>query len=98
MRAHQAARDAMKKVHPELLIGLSLSLHDIQAVDGGDAAAKHEWEEEFTHYLPYIKDDDFLDFRIIPEALLDQMEYVLCLKGQRLHRWSMNFIHRHWNM
>ena len=59
MRAHQAARDAMKKVHPELLIGLSLSLHDIQAVDGGDAAAKHEWEEEFTHYLPYIKDDDF---------------------------------------
>ena len=40
MRAHQAARDAMKKVHPELLIGLSLSLHDIQAVDGGDAAAK----------------------------------------------------------
>ncbi len=48
-----------EKVHPELLIGLSLSLHDIQAVDGGDAAAKHEWEEEFTHYLPYIKDDDF---------------------------------------
>jgi len=70
MRAHQAARDAMKKVHPELLIGLSLSLHDIQAVDGGDAAAKHEWEEEFTHYLPYIKDDDFFGLQNYTRSLI----------------------------
>ena len=27
-------------------------------------------EEEFTHYLPYIKDDDFLDFRIITRSLI----------------------------
>lgn len=70
MRAHQAARDAMKKVHPELLIGLSLSLHDIQAVDGGDAVAKHEWEEEFTHYLPYIKDDDFFGLQNYTRSLI----------------------------
>lgn len=95
MRAHQAAKAAMKKVHPELLIGLSLSLHDIQAVNGGDEVARHEWEEEFTHYLPYIKEDDFSDCKIIPEALSDRTEYVLCPKELRRHRWTMNFTHRH---
>ena len=59
MRAHQAARTAMKEICPHLLIGLSLSLHDIQAVNGGEERAAKEWEEEFTHYLPYIKEDDF---------------------------------------
>lgn len=70
MRAHQAARAAMKKVKPELKIGLSLSLHDIQAVDGGEEAARHEWEEEFTHYLPYIKDDDFFGLQNYTRSLI----------------------------
>lgn len=59
MRAHQAARAAMKAVKPELQIGITLSLHDIQAVDGGEEAARKEWNEEFLHYLPYIREDDF---------------------------------------
>ena len=60
----------MKKVKPELKIGLSLSLHDIQAVDGGEEAARHEWEEEFTHYLPYIKDDDFFGLQNYTRSLI----------------------------
>ena len=60
MKAHQAAKAAMKAVKPSLLIGLTLSLHDIQILPGGETAADKEWEEEFSHYLPYIKDDDFL--------------------------------------
>ncbi len=59
MRAHQAAKAAMKAVKPELQVGLSLSLHDIQVVPGGEDAAAREWAEEFTHYLPYIQEDDF---------------------------------------
>ncbi|MGN0998457.1 MAG: glycoside hydrolase family 1 protein [Faecousia sp.] len=59
MRAHQAARAAMKAVKPELQVGITLSLHDIQAVDGGEEAALKEWTEEFLHYLPYIQGDDF---------------------------------------
>ena len=50
----------MKAINPNLKIGITLSLHDIQALDGGEDYAKHLWEEEFTHYIPYIKDDDFL--------------------------------------
>lgn len=59
MRAHQAARAAMKAIKPELQVGITLSLHDIQAVDGGEEAARKEWTEEFLHYLPYIQEDDF---------------------------------------
>lgn len=59
MRAHQAAKRAMKEVRENLKIGLSLSLHDIQSQAGGEELAKKEWEEEFTHYIPYISEDDF---------------------------------------
>lgn len=59
MRAHQAAKAAMKAVRPELKVGLTLSLHDIQAEEGGEELAQKAWEEEFSHYLPYIREDDF---------------------------------------
>lgn len=60
MRAHQVARDAMKAICPHLKIGVTLSLHDIQAQPGGEQEAARLWAEEFTHYLPYIENDDFL--------------------------------------
>ena len=60
MKAHQAARKAMKEVCPHLLIGLTLSLHDIQTAEGGEAYAKEQWEEEFGHYRPYLLEDDFI--------------------------------------
>ncbi|MBA4686305.1 MAG: glycoside hydrolase family 1 protein [Candidatus Galacturonibacter soehngenii] len=60
MKAHEAARDAMKASCPHLKIGLTLSLHDMQPFEGGEQNAAKEWDEEFLHYLPYIKNDDFL--------------------------------------
>ncbi len=60
MRAHQAAREALKARCPRLKVGLSLSLHDIQAGPHGEKAAEAAWNEEFLHYLPYIRDDDFV--------------------------------------
>ncbi len=70
MRAHQAAKAAMKEVCPSLLVGLSLSLHDIQTAEGGETAAAHEWEEEFTHYLPYIKEDDFFGLQNYTRSII----------------------------
>ncbi|MCR4675248.1 MAG: family 1 glycosylhydrolase [Lachnospiraceae bacterium] len=60
IKAHQAAKKAMKEVKPELEIGITLSCHDIQVEAGGEELAAKEWEEEFGHYIPYIKDDDFV--------------------------------------
>lgn len=60
MEAHKSARAVIREVAPWVKVGLSLSLHDIQAVPGGEALAAKEWEDEFLHYLPAIREDDFL--------------------------------------
>lgn len=60
MKAHQAAKEEIKKLFPDIKVGLTLSLHDIQAVSGGEKRAQEEWNKEFLHYLPYIQEDDFL--------------------------------------
>lgn len=62
MKAHEAARDAMKAIKPHLKVGVTLSLHDLQAADRSPETLKkveEEWHEEFLHYLPFIKNDDF---------------------------------------
>ena len=84
-----AAKKAMKEIKPDLKIGITLSLHDIQCVEGGEKEAQREWDEEFLHYLPYIKEDDFFGLQnytrsiynkdgILPNpegAELTQMDY-----------------------
>lgn len=60
INAHKKARDAMKAVKPELKIGLSLSLFDLQTADGGEEKAAEIWEQDFGHYLPAIENDDFI--------------------------------------
>lgn len=60
----------MKAVRPELKIGITMSLHDIQAVEGGEEMAKREWENEFLHYLPYIREDDFFGLQNYTRSLV----------------------------
>ena len=59
-RAHVAAKEAIKKHAPHTKVGLTLSFHDMQADKWGVHHAKKEWYREFGHYLPFIKDDDFI--------------------------------------
>ena len=59
-RAHQAARAAIKALYPDIKVGITLSLHDLQALPGGEAFAAAAWDEEFRRYLPFLRDDDFL--------------------------------------
>lgn len=58
--SHIAARKAIKRIRPEIKVGLSLSLHDIQSLEGGEENASEEWRKEFSIYLDAIKDDDFI--------------------------------------
>ena len=71
MKAHQAAKAVMKQVKPSLKIGLTLSLHDIQFVEGGEEVAKKEWNDEFLHYLPYIQDDDFFGLQNYTRSVMN---------------------------
>lgn len=59
-RCHVKAREVIKSIHPEIQVGITFSLHDLQVLPGGEELAKTEWDEELLHYLPYIKDDDFV--------------------------------------
>jgi beta-glucosidase len=60
MEAHEKARDAMKLACPHIKTGLTLSLHDNQAIPGGEENAEKENADELYHYLPYLTKDDFI--------------------------------------
>ena len=72
MEAHKAARAVIRELCPQVKVGLTLSLHDIQALPGGEAEAEKVWDEEFTHYLPAIAGDDFLGVQNYTGARYDQ--------------------------
>lgn len=70
IRAHVEVRDAIKDIYPHLKVGVTLSLHDFQTKPGGEQEAAEEWNEEFTHYLPYIKNDDFFGIQNYTRKLI----------------------------
>ena len=74
MKAHQAAKKVIHDLYPDIQVGLTLSLHDMQPVEGGKARAEAAWAEEFTHYLPYIQDDDFLGVQNYTRTLVGPEE------------------------
>ncbi len=71
-RAHVAARKAIKEVNPNIKVGITLSLHDMQWKEGGEERAKKEWNEEFLHYIPYIKEDDFFGLQNYTRTTFDK--------------------------
>ncbi len=71
MEAHRAARAVIRECAPHIQVGLTLSLHDIQALPGGEENAAREWADEFTHYLPAIEDDDFLGVQNYTRTRID---------------------------
>lgn len=91
MRAHEAARDGMKAICPHLKIGLSLSLHDIQAMPGGKRTAEKQWQEEFGHYLPYIKKDDFLGVQNYTRSRVGRFGQLAMPEGAELTQMHYEF-------
>ena len=90
-RAHQAAREAIKAVHPEIQVGITLSLHDLQALPGGEAFAEKAWEEEFRHYLPFIQGDDFLGVQNYTRTQYGPKGQLPCPEGAELTQMDYEF-------
>lgn len=91
MRAHQAAKEAVKAVCPQVKVGLTLSLHDLQALPGGESFAAAAWEEEFAHYLPYIRDDDFLGVQNYTRTLYGPQGQLPAPEGAELTQMDYEF-------
>ena len=72
MKAHLAAKKVIRELAPEIKVGLTLSLHDLQAYPGGEAYAETEWADEFLHYLPFIEEDDFLGCQCYTRKCFDE--------------------------
>ena len=90
-RAHQAAKAAIKALYPDMQVGITLSMHDCQAEEGGEAAAAAEWDEEFRHYLPYIRDDDFLGVQNYTRTLFGPQGQLPAPQGAELTQMDYEF-------
>ncbi len=91
MEAHKAAREVIRAVCPGVKVGLTLSLHDIQALPGGEARAQKEWEDEFTHYLPAIAGDDFFGVQNYTRGRYDADGVVAAPDGAELTQMDYEF-------
>lgn len=91
MRAHTAAREAIRAICPHVKVGLTLSLHDLQAQPGGEPFAEAAWKEEFTHYLPYIQGDDFLGVQNYTRTLYGPTGQLPAPEGAELTQMDYEF-------
>ena len=91
MKAHQAAKKVIKELYPDIKVGLTLSLHDMQPATGGEDAAHKEWEEEFSHYLPYIAEDDFLGVQSYTRQCFDEKGNKYTTEGVELTQMGYEF-------
>lgn len=91
MEAHKAARTVIRETAPHVQVGLTLSLHDVQALPGGEENAAKEWADEFTHYLPAIKDDDFLGVQNYTRTRMDASGSLPTPEGAELTQMDYEF-------
>ena len=90
-RAHEAARTVIKELYPDIKVGLTLSLHDIQPIAGGEEKALDEWSDEFSHYLPYIQNDDFLGVQNYTRSLIGPEGSLPAPDGAELTQMNYEF-------
>ena len=90
-RAHQAAKAAIKALRQEIKVGLTLSLHDLQPLPGGESFAEAAWDEEFRHYLPYIEGDDFLGVQNYTRTQYGPQGQLPCPVGAELTQMDYEF-------
>lgn len=91
MRAHMEARNAIRQAAPHVKVGLTLSLHDIQPLPGGESRAEKEWTEEFTHYLPAINGDDFFGVQNYTRSRIDESGIAPAPDGAELTQMDYEF-------
>ena len=91
MEAHKAARAVIREVCPHVKVGLTLSLHDIQVLPGGEDPAQKDWDDEFTHYLSAIADDDFLGVQNYTRSRYDANGSMPAPEGAELTQMNYEF-------
>lgn len=71
IETHKRAVQIIRSVLPKCKVGLSLSLRDIQYIDGGKKNSEEAWHEEFEQFLDAFKDDDFFGLQNYTRTIFD---------------------------
>jgi beta-glucosidase len=71
-KAHKAAVDTIHHILPGVKAGLSLSLRDLQYIEGGKEQRDAQWSTDFIKYIPWIKNDDFFGLQNYTRAVFDK--------------------------
>ncbi len=71
IKCHVKAREIIKAINPNIKVGITLSLYDYQALPGGEKYVEAMWDEDFLHYLPYLKEDDFFGVQNYTRKIFD---------------------------
>lgn len=88
-RTHRRAREVIRSLRPDIQIGFSMALSDVQHVEGGEEVAKRKWQAYFGTYADLTEGDDFFGLQNYtrevydanglvapaPDAELTQMKY-----------------------
>ncbi len=91
MKAHRAAVAVIRETAPHVKVGMSLSIHDIQAAPGCEAQAEQEWSEEFSHYVPYMEGDDFLGIQNYTRSVIGENGQLPAPEGAELTQMGYEF-------
>lgn len=91
MQAHQMACELFRKHSPSTKLGLSLSLYDYQAVDGGEKNVEKEQQEDFFDYLAYLKNDDFIGIQNYSRKVFNKNGLVKDDEDVRMTKMGYNF-------
>ncbi len=91
IEAHRQARAALREVCPEARVGLTLSLHDLQAAEGGEEAEQEQWRVEFEQFRPAFEDDDVLGLQNYTRALVGPDGMLPTERGARVTQMGYEF-------
>lgn len=72
MAANEEAIRILHETVPGVKAGLSLSVRDVSCILGGEQNAADDWKMEFSQFIPYLKEDDFLGIQNYTRAVFDE--------------------------
>lgn len=90
-RAHRAAVAAVHELVPGAKVGMTLSLRDIQATDGGEDRAEAAWAEEFGQFMDAVAGDDFFGVQNYTRTVFGPEGELPPAKGAELTQMGYEF-------